>query len=30
MTHSAHLTCREFVDFVMDYLSRELSENVAR
>jgi anti-sigma factor RsiW len=24
MTQSAHLTCREFNDFVMDYLSSEL------
>jgi anti-sigma factor RsiW len=27
MSHSAHLTCREFVDFVIDYLSSELSED---
>ena len=28
MNPSAHLTCRAFVDFVMDYLSLELSQNV--
>jgi anti-sigma factor RsiW len=28
MTQSAHMTCREFIDFVMDYLSSELSEDV--
>jgi anti-sigma factor RsiW len=26
MTHPTHMTCREFVDFVMDYLSSDLSE----
>jgi anti-sigma factor RsiW len=26
MTHSAHMTCREFVDFLMDYLSSDLPE----
>jgi anti-sigma factor RsiW len=26
MTHTAPMTCREFVDFVMDYVSSDLSE----
>jgi anti-sigma factor RsiW len=26
MTSPAHMKCREFVDFVMDYLSSELSD----
>ena len=27
MTSTAHLKCREFIDFVMDYLSCELSDD---
>jgi anti-sigma factor RsiW len=27
MTSTAHLNCREFIDFVMDYLSCELTDD---